>query len=396
MIQKFYWFEACRNLMAHKLRASLAIIGIMVGSASLVAMITLGQIASTKALAEFKNLGTDLLSISFIPNTPEGESTADLYLSLNQIEKIPQIAPAVRAIVPYATPYQPLIIHGNDVSAALVATTADFLSLAHVTLAQGRFLSDFDKDNYYCVIGNDIAKMLPGNDSNLIGQQLQIGNNFFTVIGVLNPSLGNSFVYVDLNQAVIIPIAAAVKISPYVYLSNAIASLTPNTDIDATQQAIQNYVQQQNPRLNANFRSAKQLIDSMKHQKQTLTLLLGLIGSITLLVAGIGIMNIMLVSVTERKKEIGIRLAIGARQKDIQWMFLSESLLLSATGGALGLVLGIFTSYGVTLFAHWPWIFFITPLLIGFAAAIIIGVFFGYYPAHQASKLDPIEVLRVD
>ena len=142
------------------------------------------------------------------------------------------------------------------------------------------------------------------------------------------------------------------------------------------------------------MRSPEQIIKSMQKQQSTFTVLLGVIGGISLLVGGIGVMNIMLVSVVERHREIGIRRAIGARQSNIKWLFLTESITLSLFGGVMGVIIGILTSFVIAHLFHWQFFFFATPAVIGFAVSVFVGVFFGYYPAHRASKLDPILLLR--
>ena len=172
--------------------------------------------------------------------------------------------------------------------------------------------------------------------------------------------------------------------------------LTKNANIERVQEDIKKDYKKISPDKQLFFRSAKQLIDSMTSQRNTLTLLLALIGSISLVVGGIGVMNIMLVSVVERKREIGIRKAVGARSKDIRYLFLVESVALSLLGGVLGVLAGILTSYIIAVFAGWQFELFFTPPLIGFFVSVAVGVFFGYYPAHKASLLDPIQTLRAD
>jgi len=147
---------------------------------------------------------------------------------------------------------------------------------------------------------------------------------------------------------------------------------------------------------NCFFRSAKELIKSMEAQHKIFTLLLGLIGSISLLVGGIGVMNIMLVSVLERRREIGVRLALGALRKEIQWMFLSEAILLSLSGGFLGIIIGIFASYVIAAFVNWHFTIFLLPPFIGFTVSVFVGIFFGFYPAYKASQLNPIQTLRME
>ena len=172
--------------------------------------------------------------------------------------------------------------------------------------------------------------------------------------------------------------------------------LKPNTPIEPVIEEVKNYIKQHAPELSVFTRSPTQIIKSMKSQGQIFTLMLGMIGGISLLVGGIGVMNVMLVSVTERRREIGIRKAIGAKRKDIQFLFLIESVVLSLFGGLLGVFIGLLASYLIAYFSHWDFAFFITPPVIGFAVSVATGIFFGFYPALRASRLDPIETLRYE
>ena len=167
-------------------------------------------------------------------------------------------------------------------------------------------------------------------------------------------------------------------------------------EVDEVQVQIHNVLSQIIPGKQLFFRSAKQLIASMMTQRKTLTLLLSLIGSISLVVGGIGVMNIMLVSVVERRREIGIRMAVGARRKDIRYLFLIEAVALSLFGGILGVMAGVLTSYIIAMFAGWAFHLFFFPPFIGFLVSVAVGIFFGFYPAYSASRLDPIQTLRAD
>jgi putative ABC transport system permease protein len=187
---------------------------------------------------------------------------------------------------------------------------------------------------------------------------------------------------------------AAIKLPGYIALNSALLKITPNTDLDTLQQSLQQQIQQNDTNLSANIRSAKVLQQTMAKQKHTLTLMLGLIGSIALLVGGIGIMNVMLVSVTERKKEIGLRLAIGATQRHIQYLFLTEAAILGIFGGISGSVLGELMTWIISYFTEWQYSFLLEPLIFGLVISILTSIFFGFYPARQASRLNPIEVLR--
>ena len=259
----------------------------------------------------------------------------------------------------------------------------------------GRFISDLDGYASFCVIGDNIYQQIKSmTHQDPIGQQLQIGKNIFTIVGVAKPWQENSFVYASVDSAVILPIQVSFILSKYSLINNAIIQLTENAQADAIQGQVQHYLQQSLPNKKFYFRSAKELIASMAKQSEILTVFLGLIGGVSLIVGGIGVMNIMLVSIVERRREIGIRLAVGATPRDIRMLFLVEAIMLAVVGGVLGVLIGVTIAYAIALFWHWEFTFFALPPLIGFAVSAATGVFFGFYPAHKASQLDPIQALR--
>jgi len=223
-----------------------------------------------------------------------------------------------------------------------------------------------------------------------------VGSRYYTIIGVANDWKENAFFNNDINKSLIIPINTAKFISAHASISNIVMKLVEYANIDLVQQQIEKEFQRISSDKQLFFRSAKQLIDSMTSQRNTLTLLLALIGSIALIVGGIGVMNIMLVSVVERRREIGIRKAVGASSKDIRELFLVEAIALSVLGGLLGVLVGLFTSYIIATFAGWQFEIFLLPPMVGFFVSVAVGIFFGFYPAYKASLLDPIQTLRAD
>jgi len=189
---------------------------------------------------------------------------------------------------------------------------------------------------------------------------------------------------------------SSLVVSKYATISNIIMRLTPDADITRVEDNVTRMVSDMHTGLHANYRSAKELISKMKTQSNILTVFLGLIGSVSLLVGGIGVMNIMLVSVVERRREIGIRLAVGAKRRDIALLFLIEAIMLSLVGGSMGVLIGILIAYVIALFWHWQFTLFLLPPLAGFSVSVAVGIFFGFYPAYTASKLRPIDALRLE
>ena len=391
--------EGLRNLYFSKLRAVLALLGVLVGTASVVAMVLGGELATNEALKEFKSLGTDLLAASVNAASDETQNAAGKMenLSLQQALDLQQADTSIVQSAPYTQLFHPMYYQGTPVNGMILGVTNSFAEIVQIKMQSGRFVSLVDKYEFYCVIGHELYEQLKKvSYQDPLGQPLQIGKNIFVIIGVAKPWPENSFVYANIDSAVLVPIMASTLISKYTTINNVILRLKPDADIPAVEARITSMVNKSVTGKQVTYRSAKELIEKMKRQSNILTVFLGLIGSISLIVGGIGVMNIMLVSVIERKREIGIRLAVGAKRRDIGALFLTESVMLSLVGGVLGVLIGILIAYGIALIWHWEFTLFLLPPLAGFSVSAAVGIFFGFYPAYLASKLDPIDALRSD
>jgi len=399
--------EALRQIMASKLRAFLAVLGILVGTASLVAMVSIGQLAQDQILAQFRSLGINLLSVSIYPkyeNNIESNNNADsqnplMHLSLKEANDLIESSPNILLVAPYVENYGAVIYQGQMEDADSVGITPAMLPMAQLSIAEGRALSFLDDQDYFCVIGNRLAENLLKNHpdrplSSLLNTQIQLGENIFTLVGILNPWPSNFFFNTDFNTAVLIPISTALSIQKNASIQNLALRIQSTSDILKTEKSIKTYLEARTLDQQINVRSPKSLIDSMAKSSETMTVLLAFIGGISLIVGGIGIMNIMLVSVAERHREIGIRKAVGAKNKDIILQFLIEAIVLSIFGGLTGMLLGILIAYIVAVIKSWSFALFLLPPLIGGIVTIGVGIFFGFYPAYKASQLDPIETLR--
>jgi putative ABC transport system permease protein len=228
----------------------------------------------------------------------------------------------------------------------------------------------------------------------VLGQHILLGDHFFTVIGVLQKTPENMFFLVDVNNSIVVPAFAALSLNNYVTLNNIVFKLKADQDITQIKNSITEVFSDYFPQKKTFFRSPQEIINSMKKQNETFTLLLGFIGSIALIVGGIGVMNIMLVSVVERRREIGVRMAVGAKRRDIQLMFLTEAVVLTLFGGLMGVITGELVALMVAFISRWTFHLYILPLVVGFFVSALVGIFFGFYPARKASLLDPIETLR--
>lgn len=388
--------EGLQNLFSAKLRSILALLGILVGTASVVAMMSGGELATNEALKQFKTLGTDLLSIAISAASEEhAQSGQENNLSLQQANGITSSDNHILAVAPYVQIYNPIQFEGHDINGGVMGVTESFAKIVHIKMAQGRFISDLDHYAPFCVIGEGVFQQIKSNTLvNPVGQQIQVGKNIFTIIGVMESWPENSFVYASIDNSVIVPIQTALILSQYAAINNIVVKLSENSSSDFVQAKIENYLNQTISGKKYFFRSAKELVKRMAKQSEILTVFLGLIGGVSLIVGGIGVMNIMLVSVVERRREIGIRLAVGAMQRDIRTLFLVEAIMLAVVGGLLGVIIGIIVAWVIALFWHWEFTLFLLPPFVGFSVSVATGVFFGFYPAHKASQLDPIQALR--
>jgi putative ABC transport system permease protein len=389
--------EGLRNLYDAKLRSLLALLGVLVGTASVVAMVLGGQLATNEALKQFKSLGTDLLAVSINTATEDNMTATGKVddLTLQQVFQMSHADSDIREVAPYTQLFSPAFFEGTAVNGMLLGVTDTFADIVHVKLKRGRFISLVDKYSFYCVIGKDIESTIKSVTlKDPIGQQIQVGKHMFVIVGVAEAWPENNFVYASIDSSILIPIQASFVLSKYATINNVIVKLSPEADINRVQNHIATYINQKTADKQVTFRSAKELIAKMRKQSDILTVFLGLIGSISLLVGGIGVMNIMLVSVIERRREIGIRLAVGARRRDIAMLFLMEAILLALVGGTAGVIIGIVIAYIIALMQQWEFTLFLLPPVTGFTVSVAVGVFFGFYPAYQASKLNPIDALR--
>ncbi len=383
--------EAVSSLYAAKQRTLLALVGIVIGIGSVIAMVSMGLIFKEESLKQFKELGTDRLSIRKLQTR---RAPVQPTISLAAAENLAAEMPSIVVSVPWISSYEEFIYAGKIVGdGTVIGGPASFFDINKLRLDSGRFLSDLDFRRYYCVLGETVGNAMRNAGANqLVGERIKLGGRQYTVVGVLrNAPPGRDF---DINRSVLIPITTAMRTLRSRQIGNIYARMEPDVHYTIASADVQAYFKRISRHLEVEVMSAKQLIEQIQRHLQLITLLLGVIGSISLIVGGVGVMNVMLISVTERRKEIGIRRALGARRKDIQGQFLIESIILSLLGGFFGILLGIGGSYVTCLFTGWTFSLSAISVVLGVGVASGVGIFFGLYPAYQAARLDPIIALR--
>jgi putative ABC transport system permease protein len=395
---------ATQAIRKNKMRAALTMLGIIIGVAAVIVMVAVGYGARSRIRAQINNLGTNMIVI-----TPGSSNTAGVSqgaqafpnLKLEDVDKIRAQAQLVNAVSPVVVSRGQVVAGGVNWRTAINGVDTDYQTIRDWALDDGAFFGSDDVrgQRSVAVLGRTVAQKL-FNGTSPVGQEVQIGKVPFTVTGVLTAK-GQTASGSDSDDVILIPYTtAATRLNGRNRIPQILASTANESDIPAAQDEIRGLMRESHRIAEGEddftVRNQTDLAQAAESSTNVMTLLLAAIASISLLVGGIGIMNIMLVSVTERTREIGIRLAIGARGSDVLTQFLVESIVMGVLGGAIGLILGV---AGSKLLGHVTgWETVISPLVMVVAIAFsgAVGVFFGYYPARKAAALNPIQALRYE
>ena len=396
---------AYRALRRNKMRSVLTALGIIIGVGAVIAMVGIGNGAKAQVEAQIASLGENVILIFSGSTTSSGIRTGWGGAGTLKIED----ADAIRREVPGVIGVSEEVVSTTQVAAGnqnwftrIYGESADYFDIRQWPLADGVPFTaqDVRSANKVCVIGRTTATQIYGNESP-IGQVLRVKNVPFTILGVLTPK-GLSPQGVDQDDIVVMPYTSAMKrVIGGATLRNINVQIGDAQQIQAAQQQIISLLRQRHnirPGRDDDFtvRTQQEIAEAATATSRVMTVLLGAIAGVSLLVGGIGIMNIMLVSVTERTREIGVRMAVGARGNDILTQFLIEAVTLSSVGGVIGIVCGIAASRILSIYASWPTLISISSIAIAFLFSAAVGVFFGFYPARKAAALDPIEALRYE
>jgi putative ABC transport system permease protein len=379
---------ALRSIRGNKLRSILTMLGIIIGVSSVIVLVSIAQGSTANVTSQINNLGTNLITINTFGT--------DLSLTEAKINKMGKLN-GVKALSPVVSGRVSVKKDRTSSQTTLTGTNTAYSTVRNTEVSNGRFLTDLDIEyrQKIAVIGATTAQTLFGAE-NPVGQSIQLDGNSFKVVGVLaskGSSLGQSG-----DDVVIVPLSTAERLVKSTSINQVYLQGKDQQDMNLVMAEVQNEMASMYPNKTDSYSVVNQqdLMNTLGSVTNTMTMMLGGIAGISLLVGGIGIMNIMLVSVSERTKEIGIRKAIGAKRRDILWQFLIESVVLSAMGGIIGILFGLGVGKILGSALSLTVTFSSSVVIFSFLFSLIVGVVFGVFPANKASKLNPIQALRYE
>ncbi|ROM28453.1 ABC transporter permease [Pseudomonas protegens] len=383
--------EAFVSLRTLGKRSILALLGIVIGSSSVVALINIGHNAAEDAAAIFQNMGTDTLVARF-PASADSRTPLPAALDTRALS---QAVPSLINIAPTVLLSATLIRNGRSANASVVGATAELAPAMRLQLREGRFLSDFDQNEIYAVIGHQVAQTLGAAGAPLqLGDRVRINDYLFLVIGILQNQPSAVLVPIQANDSVFLPQGSMRRIFPSPQIDNVVTRVAGGQNMEQVAAAMTQALKKILRGREVEVQVPQQIIDGMTRQSRTFGYLLMALGGISLVGGGVGVMNVMLMNVSERRREIGIRMALGARQKDIRNLFLLEAVSLTAVGALSGAILGVASAFIYARMSGWHFSLAGAALPLGIGSTLLVGLFFGLYPAIAASRLQPVEALR--
>lgn len=397
---------ALRALANNKLRAFLTMLGIIIGVASVITMLAIGQGSKKSIQTQIAEMGSNMIMIHPGAEMRGGvrqDPSAMQTLKLDDFKSLQDETNFLSAVSPNVSSSGQLISGANNYPSSVTGVSPEYLEIRQLSIENGTMFTnaDIQSSAKVCVIGKTIVDNLFPDGSDPIGKVIRFNKIPFRVVGVLK-SKGYNSMGMDQDDVVLAPYTTVMKrLLAVTYLQGIFASaltedMTDNATEEITAILRKNHKLKESDDDDFTIRSQQELSTMLNTTTDLMTTLLACIAGISLVVGGIGIMNIMYVSVTERTREIGLRMSVGARGIDILSQFLIEAILISITGGIIGILIGIGASFAVKNIAHWPIYIQGWSVLLSFAVCTITGVFFGWYPAQKASNLDPIEAIRYE
>ena len=391
---------ALRGIRRNVMRSVLTILGIIIGVAAVITLVTIGNGTTAQVTEQIAAMGTNVLLISPGQRHGPGAASTAPSFSIKDVQAIEEHITDLAGVAPSVSVSAVAVVGNQNWSTTITGTTNDFFAVRNWTMKAGRTFSEneINSGRTVCVVGDTIRENLFG-DGDLVGQKLRLGKVSCQIIGLLEAK-GNSSMGRDQDDCVIMPMKAVQrrfsgnKEIPFIQV--AVKSDASTTTASAAIQSLLRKRRHLSDNEEDNFRimDTKELATMLTSTTKTMTALLGAVAAVSLLVGGIGIMNIMLVSVTERTREIGIRLAIGAYEHEVLLQFLVESVVLSSFGGIFGIILALAASFGASKMMAIPFVPDLSIIIIAFFFSAAVGVVFGYFPALKAARMDPIDALR--
>ncbi|CCW31201.1 conserved membrane hypothetical protein [Xenorhabdus nematophila F1] len=385
------WREAWRNLMATGRSTLLALSGIAIGCASVVAFVNTGHNATLAALKMFSGLDINVITTNFYSyhNGVDSESM--------KMDELKTAVPGLSSVAPWIYYSSPVRYNGKTETIILIGSSAELEEVMQLQIRHGRFISDYDQRSPYLVIGNEVAATLgEGDTSRILGRQIQIGNYLYTVIGIFDVKGQNPIFPFSLDSVAVVPIDAMRKISPNTNLNGIISRTITTSSTETDAKNLLTFFKTKFPTVDFEVQVAQQLLQGQTEQSKTFSFMLIGLAGISLLTGGIAISNVMLMNVSARRKEIGLRMALGARIQDIRRLFLYEVAVLTFAGAMLGALAGVIVSFLFVLYSGWSFSLAPLPIPLGIGSSIVAGLISGFYPAHKASQMEPVQALRDD
>ena len=397
---------ALKALNRNKMRTVLTMLGMIIGVAAVIAMVALGKGAQTSIETQIKSAGTNIINVyagNFMSGGVRMGSGASNTLTVEDANAIRNEVPGVQYLAIGVNTRSQVIAGNQNWQTRINGSEADWPAIRTWVVKYGSFFTqqDVNSSAKVAVLGSTVATNLFGEDTDPTGQVIRIKNQPFKVIGVM-ASKGSSTGGEDQDDSVVIPYTTCQKkLMGIQHIQNITISAEQANEVSAVSERVSALLRIRHKILQGDtddfmVRTLEEMAAMRTETTRTMTALLAGIAGVSLLVGGIGIMNIMLVSVTERTREIGLRMAIGARGSDVLAQFLVEAVVLSLFGGSIGILMGFGISWGVTEFLTWPTTISTDAIVLAFGFSAVIGIFFGFYPATKAAKLDPIEALRFE
>ncbi|MFJ5350400.1 ABC transporter permease [Pectobacterium parvum] len=386
--------ESLNSLILLGRRAVLALLGIAVGCGSVVALLNVGHNAETEAMGVFRGMGSDLL-VAAVQNRMGNHAISSAPADLD-IPVLRQNLPDIKAATALIVTSTEARLRGRSLSTMVVGSRAELSEVLELKLAQGRYLSDFDEQSTYIVLGANVAEQWASQGGvAALGERVQVSGYLFEIVGILQPQGRNPLVPVSVDDSILMPISGMRRVMSTPQIVSVIARNSGSDTLVQTGSQLKDYLTPLMPKLDIDVQIPQQLLEGMAQQSRMFSWLLAGLGGISLLVGGVGVMNVMVMNVSERRREIGVRMALGARPRDIAGLFLLEAVVLSACGALIGAVCGVAAAWLFVFFSDWStFSLSVLSLPLGIGGSLAIGLFFGLNPAMTAARLEPVQALR--